>query len=56
MIDGSRILLVDDNPEIIQLLTDFLTPYNCEVFKASMGKEALETPPRGRLWKLLSST
>ena len=42
MIDGSRILLVDDNPEIIQLLTDFLTPYNCEVFKASMGKEALD--------------
>ncbi|HUJ69566.1 MAG TPA: HD domain-containing phosphohydrolase [Syntrophorhabdales bacterium] len=42
MIEGSRILLVDDNPEIIQLLSDFLTPYNCEVFKASMGKEAIE--------------
>ena len=42
MIEGSKILLVDDNPEIIQLLTDFLSPYNCEVFKASMGKEAIE--------------
>ncbi len=41
MIEGSRILLVDDSPEIIQLLSDFLTPYNCEVFKASLGKEAI---------------
>jgi response regulator RpfG family c-di-GMP phosphodiesterase len=42
MIEGSRILLVDDTPEVIQLLSDFLLPYNCEVFAASSGKEALE--------------
>ena len=42
MIEGSKILLVDDNPEIIQLLSDFLFPYNCDVFKASMGREAIK--------------
>jgi response regulator RpfG family c-di-GMP phosphodiesterase len=42
MIEGSKILLVDDSPEIIQLLSDFLTPYNCEVYKASTGKEAID--------------
>ncbi len=41
MIEGSKILLVDDSPEIIQLLSDFLAPYNCELHKASRGKEAL---------------
>jgi response regulator RpfG family c-di-GMP phosphodiesterase len=40
MIEGSRILLVDDSPEVIQLLSDFLMPYGCEVFSASTGKEA----------------
>lgn len=42
MIEGSKILLVDDSPEIIQLLSDFLTPYNCDVYKASTGKEAMD--------------
>jgi response regulator RpfG family c-di-GMP phosphodiesterase len=41
MIEGSRILLVDDTPEVIQLLTDFLGSYSCEVFTASTGEEAL---------------
>lgn len=41
MIEGSKILLVDDSPEIIQLLSDFLSPYNCELHKASRGAEAL---------------
>lgn len=41
MIEGSKILLVDDSPEIIQLLSDFLSPYNCELHKASTGEEAL---------------
>lgn len=41
MIEGSRILLVDDSPEIIQLLSDFLSPYNCDLHKASTGGEAL---------------
>ncbi|OPY66505.1 MAG: Cyclic di-GMP phosphodiesterase response regulator RpfG [Syntrophorhabdaceae bacterium PtaU1.Bin034] len=42
MIEGSRILLVDDSPEIIQLLSDFLGSYNCEVYKATSGKEAMD--------------
>ena len=42
MIEGSKILLVDDSPEIIQLVSDFLAPYNCEVYKASRGKDALK--------------
>jgi response regulator RpfG family c-di-GMP phosphodiesterase len=41
MIEGSRILLVDDTPEVIQLLTDFLSVYSCEIHTASTGKEAL---------------
>ena len=42
MIEGSKILLVDDSPEIIELVSDFLTPYNCEVYKASRGQDALK--------------
>jgi response regulator RpfG family c-di-GMP phosphodiesterase len=42
MIEGSKILLVDDSPEIIQLISDFLAPYNCEVYRASTGKQAIE--------------
>ncbi len=42
MIEGSKILLVDDSPDIIQLVSDFLTPYNCEVYKASTGKQAID--------------
>jgi response regulator RpfG family c-di-GMP phosphodiesterase len=41
MIEGSKILLVDDSAEIIQLISDFLAPYNCEVHKASRGKDAI---------------
>jgi len=42
MIEGSKVLLVDDNREIIDILTDFLTLNGCKIFKASTGKEALE--------------
>src|SRR5208282_1670016 len=42
MIEGSKILLVDDSPEIIQLISDFLAPYDCEVYRASTGKQAIE--------------
>ena len=42
MIEGSRILLVDDSPDIIRLLSDFLAPYDCEVYKAYTGKEAID--------------
>jgi len=42
MIEGSKVLLVDDNREIIDILTDFLTLNGCKIYKASTGKEALE--------------
>ena len=42
MIEGSRILLVDDSPDIVQLLSDFLASYGCEVYKASTGKQAID--------------
>jgi response regulator RpfG family c-di-GMP phosphodiesterase len=41
MIEGLKVLLVDDSPEIIQLLSDFLAPYQCEVYKASLGADAI---------------
>ena len=42
MIEGSKILLVDDSPDVIQLVSDFLAPYGCEVYKASTGKQAID--------------
>jgi len=42
MISGTKILLVDDNAEIIEILEDFFTLNNCEVQKAFTGREALE--------------
>jgi response regulator RpfG family c-di-GMP phosphodiesterase len=42
MIEGSRILLVDDSPEVIRLLSDFLYPYKCDIFAASNGKETTD--------------
>jgi response regulator RpfG family c-di-GMP phosphodiesterase len=42
MIEGSHILLVDDSPEVIRLLSDFLYPYKCDVYTAINGKEATD--------------
>jgi response regulator RpfG family c-di-GMP phosphodiesterase len=42
MIEGSKILLVDDNVDIIDALSDFLTLNGCNVLVASTGKEAME--------------
>jgi len=42
MIEGSKILVVDDNPDIVEVLSDFLTLNSCEVYSASTGKEAIE--------------
>lgn len=40
---GTRILVVDDNPDIIALLRDFLDLNGCEIYNATCGAEALET-------------
>lgn len=42
MIEGSKVLLVDDNTEVVEILTDFLTLNGCKIYKATTGKEALE--------------
>ncbi|MCX5813454.1 MAG: response regulator [Proteobacteria bacterium] len=42
MIEGSKILLVDDNVDIVDAISDFLTLNGCSVLAASTGKEAME--------------
>ncbi len=42
MIGGSKVLIVDDNPEIVDILADFLTLNDCEIYEAGTGREALE--------------
>lgn len=42
MIAGTKILIVDDNPEVINILADFLSLNDCEIYKATCGKEALD--------------
>jgi CheY-like chemotaxis protein len=42
MIEGTKILVVDDNPEVINILGDFLGLNGCEIYKATCGREALE--------------
>lgn len=42
MLEGTKILVVDDNPEVINILGDFLGLNGCEIYKATCGKEALE--------------
>jgi response regulator RpfG family c-di-GMP phosphodiesterase len=41
MISGSKVLIVDDNPEIVEILAEFLTLNNCYIYKAFTGNEAL---------------
>ena len=42
MLEGTKILVVDDNPDVITILSDFLEFNGCEVSKATCGKEAVE--------------
>jgi response regulator RpfG family c-di-GMP phosphodiesterase len=42
MISGSKVLIVDDNPEIIEILSDFFTLNNCDIYKALTGQEAFK--------------
>jgi response regulator RpfG family c-di-GMP phosphodiesterase len=42
MIEGTKILVVDDNPEVINILGDFLGLNGCEIYKATCGREALK--------------
>lgn len=42
MLSGTKTLVVDDNPDVIAILSDFLEFNGCEVHKAVCGKEALD--------------
>jgi response regulator RpfG family c-di-GMP phosphodiesterase len=42
MLSGTKTLVVDDNPDVIAILSDFLEFNGCEVHKAICGKEALD--------------
>ena len=42
MLGGTKILVVDDNPDVITILSDFLEFNGCEVSRATCGKEALD--------------
>jgi response regulator RpfG family c-di-GMP phosphodiesterase len=42
MVEGSKVLLVDDSPEIVEILSDFLCLNGCKVHTASTGKAALD--------------
>lgn len=41
MIESAKVLVIDDDPDIQNLLNDFLTLNGCEAFSASNGKQAL---------------
>jgi len=42
LIEGARVLVVDDDPDIQNLLKDFLSLNGCETLSASNGKKALK--------------
>ncbi|HOJ43632.1 MAG TPA: response regulator, partial [Syntrophorhabdaceae bacterium] len=42
MLENKRVLVVDDNPDIIGALSDFLELNGCKIFTATTGKEAID--------------
>lgn len=42
MIDGTNVLVVDDNESVISILSDFFSLNGCNVHEATTGKEAIE--------------
>jgi response regulator RpfG family c-di-GMP phosphodiesterase len=42
MIEGSKVLLVDDSPDVVEILTDFLNMNGCKVHSAATGRAATE--------------
>lgn len=49
MLEGSSILLVDDSPETLELLSDCLSLSDCRVMKADTGNKALEMLKRNQV-------
>ena len=42
MIGGSKILIIDDNQEVVDILADFLSLNDCEIHQASKGYDGLD--------------
>jgi len=42
MIDGTNVLVVDDNDNIVSILSDFFTLNGCNVYEATTGNKAIE--------------
>ena len=42
MIEGSKVLLVDDSADVVEILSDFLTMNGCKVHSASTGRAATD--------------
>jgi DNA-binding NtrC family response regulator len=42
MLEGSKVLLVDDSDDVVEILSDFLTMNGCKVHSASTGRAATE--------------
>lgn len=42
MLENKRVLVVDDNPDIIGALSDFLELNGCKIFTATSGREAID--------------
>ena len=42
MIEGTNVLVVDDNDSIITVLSDFFALNGCNVYGATTGKKAIE--------------
>ncbi len=49
-----RLLIVDDEPQLLELLSDFFEPTGCDIRKASSGTEAIELIERERFDVILT--
>jgi two-component system response regulator PilR (NtrC family) len=49
-----RLLIVDDEPQLLELLCDFFEPLGCDIRKASTGTEAIELIERERFDVILT--
>ena len=49
-----RLLIVDDEPQLLDLLSDFFEPTGCDIRKASSGTEAIELIERERFDVILT--
>ncbi len=54
MTNPMRLLIVDDEPQLLELLSDFFEPVGCDIRRASSGTEAIELIERERFDVILT--